>query len=86
MCHRDVFGIDGCVNSVDVSCVSRWFVLSERFSIGDDMSSWKFLSNGNRCFDSMHRRVLLSDDTGADCVSGRCDVCGWNIDGLRHRM
>jgi hypothetical protein len=74
MCHRDVFSVDGCVISVDMPGVPCWFILSERFSVGDDVSGWKFLSNGNRFIDSMRGRVLLSDDTGADYLSGGCDM------------
>ena len=74
MCHRDVFGVDGCVNSVDLPGVSSRFLLSERFGVGDGVSSWKFLSIGNRCVDSMCGGVLLSDDTGADYMSCGCEM------------
>jgi hypothetical protein len=50
------------------------------------VSGWKLLSIGNRCIDTMHVRVLLSDDTGADYMSSRCDVSGRNIYKLRYRM
>lgn len=82
MCHRDVFSVDRCIVSVDVSGVPCWFILSERFGVCDDVSGWQFLSIRNRCVDAMYCRVLLSDDAGPDYVSGGCDVCSWNVERL----
>ena len=82
----NLFSVDRCVICVSMSGVSRWFVLSERLSVGDDVSGGEFLSDGFRCIESMHGRVLLSDDDGTDSVPGCDDVCGRDVVELRHRM
>ena len=81
-----VFILNECDFSLYLSCVSGGQVLSERFGIGDDVSSWKFLSAWIRCVGYMCSGILLSDDTGTDYMPGGRDVSSWDVVELRHRM
>lgn len=49
----NLFSVNRGVICVDVSGLSSWVVLSERFGVSDDVSRGKFLSNGFRCIEHM---------------------------------